>query len=79
MLPFSCEFCFDRFADGNDVIDLTSTTFDMAGVGVTLNGEKGNDIIWAAEGDNTLNGGEGNDVFIWWSWCKYYNRWCRCR
>ena len=59
--------------DGDDIIDLTSPTFDMNGVGVTLNGEAGNDTLWAAEGDDTLNGGagddvlfggEGNDVFI---------------
>ena len=50
--------------DGDDIIDLTSPTFDMAGVGVTLNGEEGNDILWAAKGDDTLNGGAGDDVLF---------------
>ena len=57
--------------DGDDVIDLTSPTFDMGGIGMTINGEAGNDTIWAAEGDDelyggddddTLFGGEGNDI-----------------
>jgi Ca2+-binding RTX toxin-like protein len=50
--------------DGDDIIDLTSPTFDMAGVRVTLNGEEGNDILWAAEGDDTLNAGAGDDVLF---------------
>ena len=36
----------------------------MADVGVTINGEEGNDILWAAEGDDTLNGGVGDDVMF---------------
>jgi Ca2+-binding RTX toxin-like protein len=57
--------------DGDDVIDLTSPTFDMGGISMTINGEAGDDTIWAAEGDDklyggddddTLFGGEGNDI-----------------
>ena len=36
----------------------------MADVGVTLNGEGGNDTLWAAEGDDSLNGGAGDDVLF---------------
>ena len=36
----------------------------MADVGVTLNGEGGNDTLWAAEGHDTLNGGAGDDVLF---------------
>ena len=50
--------------DGDDVIDLISLTFDMADVGVTINGEKGSDILWAIEGDDTLNGGVGGDIMF---------------
>ena len=50
--------------DGDDVIYLTSPTFDMADVNMTLNGEEGNDILWAAEGDDSLNGGAGDDVLF---------------
>lgn len=50
--------------DGDDIIDLTSPTFDMAGVGVTINGGAGNDTLWAAEGDDNLNGGAGDDVLF---------------
>ena len=47
--------------NGDDIIDLTSPKFDMGGIGMTINGEAGNDTIWAAEGDDTLLGGMGDD------------------
>lgn len=50
--------------DGDDVIDLTSPTFGMSDVGVILNGEGGNDTLWAAEGDDTVYGGEGDDTLL---------------
>ena len=53
-----------KAGDGNDIIDLTSPTFDMGGIALTLEGEAGDDILWAAEGDDTLNGGAGNDVLF---------------
>ena len=53
-----------KAGDGNDIIDLTSPTFDMGGIALTLEGEAGEDILWAAEGDDTLNGGAGNDVLF---------------
>ena len=53
-----------KAGEGNDIIDLTSPTFDMGGIDLTLEGEAGNDILWAAEGNDTLNGGAGNDVLF---------------
>ena len=53
-----------KAGEGNDIIDLTSPTFDMGGIALTLEGEAGNDTLWAAEGNDTLNGGAGNDVLF---------------
>ena len=50
--------------DGDDVIYLTSPTFDMADVNMTINGEEGNDTLWAAEGHDILNGGAGDDILF---------------
>ena len=36
----------------------------MPDVGVTLNGEEGNDTLWAAEGHDILNGGAGDDILF---------------
>ena len=47
---------------GDDIIDLTSDTFDMGGTNTTLKGEAGDDVLWAAEGNDTLEGGAGNDT-----------------
>jgi len=50
--------------DGDDVIDLTSPTFNMGGISMTINGEAGNDTIWAAEGDDELYGGDDDDILF---------------
>ena len=49
---------------GDDIIDLTSDTFDMGGTNITLKGEAGDDVLWAAEGNDTLEGGAGNDTLF---------------
>ena len=36
----------------------------QTGVAVTINGEEGDDTLWAAEGNDTLNGGAGNDTLF---------------
>ncbi len=41
--------------EGNDTIT------DLSGRGHTLNGNQGDDVIWAKSGNNRLNGGHGND------------------
>lgn len=47
---------------GDDVVDLTSP--DFSAVGVQLFGEAGNDILWGAQGDDSISGGSGNDVLF---------------
>ncbi|PIQ51240.1 MAG: hypothetical protein COW02_15120, partial [Comamonadaceae bacterium CG12_big_fil_rev_8_21_14_0_65_59_15] len=47
---------------GDDIIDLTSTTYSIAGV--SLFGETGNDILWGNLGNDTLQGGDGNDTLF---------------
>jgi len=49
---------------GDDIIDLTSDTFDMGGTNITLKGEAGDGVLWAAEGNDTLEGGAGNDTLF---------------
>jgi serralysin len=46
--------------NGDDIIDLTSSTFALS-TNTEIYGEAGNDIIWAASGNDYLSGGEGND------------------
>lgn len=46
---------------GDDLIDLTSTDFSLAGQDMTITGGPGNDILWAGSGDDRLEGGDGND------------------
>ena len=49
---------------GDDVVDLTSPTFDIGGISMTINGEAGNDTIWAAEGHDELYGGDDDDILF---------------
>jgi len=53
-----------RAGTGEDIVDLTSDIFDMAGTNITLKGEAGNDVLWAAEGNDTLEGGLGDDTLF---------------
>jgi len=45
---------------GADIIDLTSTRFSLAN-NTEIHGEAGDDVLWAASGNDILHGGEGND------------------
>ncbi len=45
--------------DGNDLVDLTSTTYTYGNV--TLLGGAGNDILWSSAGDDVIDGGSGDD------------------
>jgi Ca2+-binding RTX toxin-like protein len=47
---------------GDDIIDLTSTNYSIAGV--NLFGDAGNDILWGNVGNDTLQGGDGNDTLF---------------
>ena len=47
--------------DGNDVIDLTSPSFSMAGQQITVLGGSGDDVLWGNDGDDILSGDAGDD------------------
>ena len=49
---------------GDDIIDLTSSDYSLAGQVITINGGTGNDVIWGSDATETLIGGEGNDVLF---------------
>ncbi len=49
--------------EGNDIVDLTSWNFVLTDA-VTINGEAGNDNLWASNGDDTIDGGAGNDTLF---------------
>jgi len=49
---------------GDDIIDLTSENFSLAGKNMTVFAGDGNDIIWGAGSDDTLDGGQGQDVLF---------------
>ena len=50
--------------DGDDIIDLTSPDYSLAGQVITINGGAGSDIIWGSDATETLVGGNGNDVLF---------------
>ena len=50
--------------DGDDIIDLTSPDYSLAGQIITINGGLGNDAIWGSDATETLIGGEGNDILF---------------
>ena len=50
--------------DGDDIIDLTSPDYSLAGQVITINGGNGEDIIWGSDATETLIGGNGNDVLF---------------
>ena len=49
-----------RAGAGDDVVDLTSVRWGYGDV--TVDGEAGNDVLWASSGNDTLLGGAGNDT-----------------
>ena len=50
--------------DGDDIIDLTSPDYSLAGQVITINGGTGNDVIWGSDATETLIGGDGNDILF---------------
>jgi len=48
---------------GDDIIDITSPDTQLS-YDMVINGEDGDDVIWASSGKDTLNGGDGNDVLF---------------
>ena len=50
--------------DGDDIIDLTSPDYSLAGQVITIDGGTGNDVIWGSDATETLVGGDGNDILF---------------
>ena len=46
---------------GDDIVDLTSPDYSLAGQNITVDGGSGNDTLWGSDANETLKGGEGND------------------
>ena len=53
-----------RAGAGDDIIDLTSQRYALAGSGVKVYGGDGNDTLWANSGSNTLFGDAGDDRLV---------------
>ena len=49
---------------GDDIIDLTSPDYSLAGQVITINGGTGNDVIWGSDATETIIGGDGNDILF---------------
>ena len=47
--------------DGDDIVDLTSSDYSLAGQDITVDGGAGNDALWGSDANETLNGGDGID------------------
>jgi len=50
-----------KAGSGDDIIDLTSNRFVLSD-NTSIDGEEGNDIIWAANGGDIIDGGAGDDT-----------------
>jgi Ca2+-binding RTX toxin-like protein len=53
-----------RGMSGNDIIDLTSPDYSLAGVSMTIDGGEGNDVIWGSDANENIFGGNGNDTIF---------------
>src|SRR5690606_38231907 len=53
-----------NLGDGDDSVVIGDGVVDTNGdlIGVTINGEGGNDTIRGGQGDDIIDGGEGNDT-----------------
>ena len=51
-------------ADGDDIVDLTSPDYSLAGQQITVHGGMGDDIIWGSDADEFILGGEHDDVLF---------------
>lgn len=49
---------------GDDIVDLTSPDYSLAGQNITVDGGSGNDTLWGSDANETLLGGEGDDVLF---------------
>ena len=46
---------------GDDIVDLTSPNYSLAGQTITVDGAGGRDIIWGSDANETIKGGDGED------------------
>ena len=46
---------------GDDIVDLTSPDYSLAGQNITVDGGSGNDTLWGSDANETLKGGVGDD------------------
>lgn len=53
-----------RGMGGDDIIDLTSPDYSLAGVAMSIEGGEGNDVIWGSDADEAIFGGAGNDTMF---------------
>lgn len=53
-----------RGMDGDDIIDLTSPDYSLAGLSILISGGEGNDIIWGSDANETISGGNGDDTIF---------------
>ncbi len=49
---------------GDDIIDLTSSDYSLAGVAMFIDGGEGDDVIWGSDADETVSGGNGDDTIF---------------
>ncbi len=53
-----------RGMGGNDIIDLTSPDYSLAGIAMSIDGGEGNDVIWGSDADENISSGSGNDTIF---------------
>jgi Ca2+-binding RTX toxin-like protein len=49
---------------GDDIVDLTSPDYSLAGQNITVDGGSGNDTLWGSDANETLKGGEDDDALF---------------
>ena len=49
---------------GDDIVDLTSPDYSLAGQNITVDGGEGDDTLWGSDANETLVGGNGDDVLF---------------
>ena len=49
---------------GDDVIDLTSPDYSLAGTQIMIDAGTGNDVVWGSDADETILGGAGDDTLF---------------
>ncbi len=49
---------------GDDIIDLTSPDYSLAGKAMRIEGGEGHDVIWGSDANETIYGGIGNDTIF---------------